>query len=380
MKIAFFEDRYFEVYGAQENLLLLAEFVNNDKIHSCEFITTWSGKLEETAKCRNLDVSIIEAPESLRKFEKHAIRGGPIRMIRASILSLIYSLKVFKTLNSMDVDVIVISSIRASLLLTFTRIFGKQKTIMFAQNSTPFGIFSAFSLPGIDFIGLISSGSRSTFPEWAIRRHSGRIRDLASGRDLTRFSHAVRERKDQSTRYVTVCSITKRKGLHVLLNAFKKLQAMVDDVVLDVVGGTSGEESEEYLIELKNFVSTNNLTVNFLGWTDTNNVIQHLNNSDVFVLASENEGLPGVIIEAMATGLPVISSDAGGCADAVADGVNGFIVPIGDENALVERMKDLLDKHKRSQFGKTGRKIATERYSVGAFSERFLKIIDEVKN
>ena len=41
MKIAFFEDRYFEVYGAQENLLLLAELVNSDERYNCEFITTW---------------------------------------------------------------------------------------------------------------------------------------------------------------------------------------------------------------------------------------------------------------------------------------------------------------------------------------------------
>ena len=263
MKIAFFEDRYFEVYGAQENLLLLAELVNSDERYNCEFITTWPGKLQDAAEKRDLSVTVVEAPEILRKFEKHAIRGGVVRLIRASFLSMTYSLRAFNSLNKMNVDVVVISSIRASLLLTITRIFGSQRTILFAQNSTPFGIFSAFALPGVDFIGLISTGSRTTFPDWAIRRYEDKIRDLASGRDLKKFVRSDRDEPSNVTKYVTVCSITKRKGLHVLLNAFKQLQASVENVSLNIIGGTSGDDSEKYLQELKNFASENNLNVSF---------------------------------------------------------------------------------------------------------------------
>ena len=164
----------------------------------------------------------------------------------------------------------------------------------------------------------------------------------------------------------------------MLLNAFKQLQASVENVSLNINGGTSGDDSEKYLQELKNFASENNLNVSFSGWTDTEGVIDYLHNSDVFVLASENEGLPGVIIEAMAIGMPVVSTNAGGCADAVKDGLNGYIVPIGDENLLAEKMNDLVDKNKRKRFGENSFRFAHEKYSVAAFGERFMKIINEL--
>ena len=76
--------------------------------------------------------------------------------------------------------------------------------------------------------------------------------------------------------------------------------------------------------------------------------------------------------------MPVVSTNAGGCADAVKDGLNGYIVPIGDENLLAEKMNDLVDKNKRKRFGENSFRFAHEKYSVAAFGERFMKIINEL--
>lgn len=311
-------------------------------------------------------------------FEKNAIRGGPMRLIRALILSILYSIKLHRNLNSLNIDLIVIGSVRASLLLSVTRVFGRQHTLLFAQNSTPFGVFSALSLVGVDLVGLISSGSKTTFPAWMIKLYDHKLRHLASGRSMAAYEHVTRSSDQQTTNFVTICSITRRKGLHVLLSAFRLLQQDYKDVVLNIVGGTSGQDSEYYLSELESFCDKHELNVRFHGWSS--DVVNHLEGNDVFVLASENEGLPGAIIEAMATGLPVITTDAGGCADAVTDGVNGYVVPVGDENALRMRMVEMLDNKKRQEFGRNSRGIAKERYTIEAFRERYLALVRELEN
>ncbi len=82
---------------------------------------------------------------------------------------------------------------------------------------------------------------------------------------------------------------------------------------------------------------------------------------DVFALTSLWEGLPRVLPQAMAAGLPIIATDADGNAEVVVDGVNGYLVPRGDVAALAERMAHLLrDPAQRSQMGQAGRKRVIE--------------------
>jgi teichuronic acid biosynthesis glycosyltransferase TuaC len=88
-----------------------------------------------------------------------------------------------------------------------------------------------------------------------------------------------------------------------------------------------------------------------------------MNAADILVLPSESEGTPSVILEALACGTPVIASRVGGCPEAVRNGITGFLVPIGDTDALAHRIKYLLaNKEERLEMGKRGRKDMLERY------------------
>ena len=78
----------------------------------------------------------------------------------------------------------------------------------------------------------------------------------------------------------------------------------------------------------------------FTGWiNDRSRVLDYLRQATVFVLPSLSEGLPRVLIEAMACGLPVVATDVGGVPEAVVDGVNGLLVPPRDEKALAEAIE-----------------------------------------
>jgi glycosyltransferase involved in cell wall biosynthesis len=91
---------------------------------------------------------------------------------------------------------------------------------------------------------------------------------------------------------------------------------------------------------------------------------------DIFVLPSLNEGMGRVLVEAMATGLPIVASRVGGIPDLVKHGENGLLVPPADEGALERAISDLLsDEARRKRMGETGKRICRP-YSIEAMVEK----------
>ena len=85
------------------------------------------------------------------------------------------------------------------------------------------------------------------------------------------------------------------------------------------------------------------------------------------VLTSRHEGFSNSILEYMAAKLPVVATNVGGASEAIVDGENGFLVKSDDDEALANRLIELLeDEEKARKFGENGRKIVEERFSLAA--------------
>lgn len=108
-------------------------------------------------------------------------------------------------------------------------------------------------------------------------------------------------------------------------------------------------------------------------------VDQLLAQAQLFVLASNWEGLPLSVLEAMRAGLPVVASNVGGVAEAVEEGVNGFLVPRGDALTLRQRLADLIASPAlRSAMGQAGRLRYEQLFSVERMLEKVWSIYEHL--
>jgi len=99
----------------------------------------------------------------------------------------------------------------------------------------------------------------------------------------------------------------------------------------------------------------------------------------VFVLPSDEEGLGIVLLEAMACGVPVVSTCSGGPDGIIKDGKNGYLVPLDDEVALSTRLEHLLtDFALNRAIGRAGRLTVEQDYSEQVTGQAFLNIWDRL--
>jgi colanic acid/amylovoran biosynthesis glycosyltransferase len=142
------------------------------------------------------------------------------------------------------------------------------------------------------------------------------------------------------------------KGLPILLTSLATLKRTHPDIVLTVVGDGSDRAPLEQMT--RDLGLTQN--VRFVGYQSQAEVRSHMQETDVFVLPSFAEGVPVSLMEAMAAGVPVVTTQIAGISELVDNGVSGYLVPAGDATTLAEKIATLLDSPSlRTQFGQAGR-------------------------
>ena len=108
-------------------------------------------------------------------------------------------------------------------------------------------------------------------------------------------------------------------------------------------------------------------------------VIPYLSAMDIYLISSLFEGLPIALLEAMSMELPVVSTAVGGIPEVIQDGKTGFLVPSSDAEALSHPIRKLLDdEYLRIDFGRAGRNVVQQRFSIQRMTEELEKIYLEV--
>ncbi len=202
------------------------------------------------------------------------------------------------------------------------------------------------------------------------------------GIDCSKFTFTVRHQPENGKfQILTVARLAEKKGVEYGIIAVANLIKLGINVEYNIVGNGLLAEDLQKLIKKLN-VSNH---VNLLGWKQQQEVITIMNNTHIFLAPSitsktgDQEGIPTVIMEAMAMGLPVISTYHSGIPELVENGVSGFLVPERDVDALTERLHYLV-KHPEiwSEMGRAGRKFVESHHSIHKLNDRLVEIYENL--
>ncbi|WP_224826191.1 glycosyltransferase family 4 protein [Cognatishimia sp. MH4019] len=197
-----------------------------------------------------------------------------------------------------------------------------------------------------------------------------RLTDVpGSGVDTARFTPKTAAPGSQ-IRFLFVGRLLRSKGLVVLADATRRLRNRGHAFTLSVLGPMDTNPDAITAAELDAWQRGD--VLQYLG--ETRDVAPYLAATDVFVLPTMlREGVPRTILEAMASGLPVITTDAPGCGETIEDGVSGLVVPAGDADALAAGMERFLTTPELvTQMGEAARERVCARNDVELINARLL--------
>ncbi|MBE7161910.1 MAG: glycosyltransferase, partial [Williamsia herbipolensis] len=210
-----------------------------------------------------------------------------------------------------------------------------------------------------------------------------RTREVVIGNGIPLPPPPTRDRRDRARRLLgladddvavgIVARLSAQKAHEVALAAFAKMLADCPTALLLLVGTGPREQ------ELRTLAGDLGVAhrVRFLGVRD--DVPDLLPGLDISCLSSVHEGVPLVLAESMAAAVPVVATGCGSVPDMVTDGVEGFVVGVGDHDALADRLIALAsDPDLRRRLGAAGRDRARRQFDIAATARGYERLVTQV--
>ena len=364
--------------GADENTLFTIEGLDKDK-YDIDLITG-----EEINK--NL----------LNKEENHFFNIIQVKGLKWKLNFLhdpLVLLKLIRIFNKNEYDIVHTHTTKAGILGRIAAYISGVPVIIHGLHGSTFEAFNSKLLNGFLFFFekitakftdayiSVSKMLSETYIEKGIGNKNNHY-TIYSGMDLTKFYHA-REQTNNKEIFEdlgidtggfiigNVARLETRKGHRFLIDTFQKIleQRKNRKLKLLIVGeGNKRNELENYVRELKLIDK-----VIFTGYReDVENLMAIM---DIFVLTSLREGLPRVLVQAAAVGMPSIAFNVDGVPEIIKENYNGFLVEPRNVERLADRIKKYIDdKELILLHGKKGRKFIGNKWSIGNMVDRVDKI------
>ena len=199
------------------------------------------------------------------------------------------------------------------------------------------------------------------------------------GINLSRFRYQERK-EDKEVKILYVGRLVEKKGILDGIAAFQQVHKKMPLTEFRVIGNGPLFETAISMVEENNLTDS----VHFLGGLTQDKVITEMEKADIFLLPSkkasngDSEGLPVVILEAQAMGLPVVSTLHTGIPEEVRDGETGILVQEGDVMAMGECLLKLIESSElRHKMGKAGRRLIESRFTLARELNELEKIMKE---
>jgi glycosyltransferase involved in cell wall biosynthesis len=187
------------------------------------------------------------------------------------------------------------------------------------------------------FVAAISSYTRSQLLRWADQSDWPKVQVIRCGLEKRYFSD-VRAASLSQNRFVSVARLSRQKGQLILLQAVALLAGEGCQFEMVLVG--DGELRNDIERSIDTLGIRSNIVIT--GWLSSEQVRTEIENSKALVLSSFAEGLPVVLMEAMAMGRPVLTSSVAGIPELVRDGCEGWVYPPSSVEAMASALRECL--------------------------------------
>lgn len=220
------------------------------------------------------------------------------------------------------------------------------------------------------FIACISHFCRSQCMIFSDPKDWQKLHIVHCGVEPKRYKRVAK--KSGSIRLVFVGRLVPLKGASVLLSALAELRdhgvlSLDPKFMVEIIGDGPAREELERQAE---FLKLSEI-VKFIGYLSQGEVAKKVGAADVLILPSFAEGVPVVLMEAMASSVPVITTRVGGVGELVEDGVSGLTVAPGSSDDLAEAIRRLIaDPELRQEMGAAGRAMVEAEFDIGAEASR----------
>jgi glycosyltransferase involved in cell wall biosynthesis len=201
------------------------------------------------------------------------------------------------------------------------------------------------------------------------RVNPARVQTIYNGLDISDWNATLKPVKTSGELHITtVGNIRRVKGHDIFIQAAASIVSRFPKVSFSIAGDVL---EPDYFAELQALIRDLKLSDHFHFAGGVTDLHKHLSAADIFVLPSRSEGFSNAIVEAMAASLPVVATEVGGNAEAVKDGVSGFLVPPEDPAALSAAIIRLLsDPVQAKMMGMAGKVLAAEQFTTEAMMTR----------
>lgn len=208
-------------------------------------------------------------------------------------------------------------------------------------------------------------------------KNDDRLLHLGNGIDLTRFRPVEKTIQPEQLKFLFVGRLVKEKGILDLLEAFDEVVRRYPGATLTIAGERMVNERDQLTATLVEAHLNDNPNVYYAGFVQDTPTLY--NDHDIFLLPSYREGLPRSILEAMASGLPVIATNIRGCREEVLDGETGILVQVSNPQALTEAMASFFEYPERIKtYGKRGREVVEEKFDESMILSRQINLFAQI--
>ena len=312
-------------------------------------------------------VHIIPISKTVDHIRKENVKKGSIFIVNQVVRLIPHLYNVLRFLRREKIDIVYTSQFRSQLVIGWlAKLAGKRVIWHIHGEERLNNALGKFSVAFADEIIVVSEGLKDFYKK-LFPRQQNKFKTVHNGVDINLCNVKYTNNHDYTT-LTTVGTLVQGKRQDLVIEACARLIKKGINLKLNIVGEKPRWHSNEYQKYLNELVDKHCISqhVHFLGWVE--NPISILQESDIFVLPSDTEGMPLSIIEAMAIGLPCIATNVGGIPELIDNGFTGLVIDPDHVDELVYSIQRLIDDpHLSERMGENARKKYAGNFTKQAF-------------